>query len=248
MLHLVIYSGGMDSFTLLHHVKHGMSEGDALAAISFDYGQRHDIELQFAAAECRRLGIPHEIMRMASSIRRGTSALTSSQPVPHGHYADETMKKTVVPGRNTIMLSVAMGWAESLLNDEASQIGPGGSFQAAVYYGAHSGDHAIYPDCRPAFLNAMIGVFAEATEGRVALLAPFIDMNKESILRRGQEIGLTAEDYGRSWTCYEGGRSDGKLRDKHPQACGKCGSCTERKEAFDALGWQDPALAWQNNS
>lgn len=240
MLHVVIYSGGLDSFTLLHHVARNIqmqppsiAAREHILAISFDYGQRHRKELEYAKAECARMGIVHDVIRLESAIRRGNSALTfGAIPVPHGHYEDATMKQTVVPGRNTIMLSVAMGWAESTLNCMAATEG------AQVYYGAHSGDHHIYPDCRPDFVYHMADVFRVATDGRVRLNVPFLHGNKKTILQQGFADGLKLEDYARSWTCYEGG--------EHP--CGKCGACGERLEAFASLGLEDPGFAGKNKS
>lgn len=236
-MRFVIYSGGMDSFTLLHHVMALARETTPdptkdVVALSFMYGQRHSRELDYARAETQRLGIRHELIDLRSvTPHLQGSALTTSMPVPEGHYAEESMRKTVVPGRNTMMLSIAMAVAEgfSFADREAKGLA---SWQA-VFYGAHSGDHHIYPDCRPGYLKAMQRSYMEATDGMVSLHAPFINDDKTSILQRGRALGLTAEDYGRSWTCYKG--------EEH--ACGVCGSCNERAEAFAAVGWEDPALA-----
>lgn len=230
-MHIVVYSGGMDSFTLLHRVIAEVGASNVLA-LSFNYRQRHAKELAFAMAETHRLGLPHKIIDLASVVPSLTgSALTDpAVPVPHGHYAEESMRKTVVPGRNTFMLSLAMAVAEGISFDQ------GGSFPHYVHYGAHGGDHHIYPDCRPEFVHAMQRVYEQATEGKVRLIVPYLFDDKTKILQDGRDnFGLTANDYARTWTCYEGGE----------HACGKCGSCTERAEAFAALGWEDPALAWK---
>lgn len=216
--HVVVLSGGMDSYTLLHWVKrHRMQHREALTAVSFNYGQRHVKELQYAAraaeeVDARHILIPFEFMK---PLLAGSALTDDKVEVPHGHYEAESMKATVVPGRNTMMLSVAMAIAEAM---------PG---LGVVYYGAHSGDHHIYPDCRPEFLYTLDSAFASATERRIRLSAPFIRENKTMILDRGFDMGL---DYANSWTCYEGGEV----------ACGKCGSCQERLEAFAAVGRNDP--------
>lgn len=224
MIHhrLVVYSGGMDSYTLLHHVLRlpGLS---IIRTIGFDYGQRHRKELDAAAKVCDEIGV-ERIMVDLTGLRPllATSSLTNPDiAVPEGHYEAPSMAQTVVPGRNTIMLSIAMGVAESALGE---------GDVATVYYGAHSGDHHIYPDCRPEFFDSMREVFDDATEGRVMLEAPFLWGSKTTILKAGQGMGL---DYVKTWTCYAGGE----------RPCGKCGACQERNEAFAAMGMVDPLLA-----
>jgi 7-cyano-7-deazaguanine synthase len=222
-MHIPIFSGGMDSFTLTNDLvnQHG---ADQVTAISFDYGQRHKRELTYAIAEAKRLGIAHKVVdiTMLRSLMQG-SALTSAEiPVPEGHYAEESMKITVVPGRNTLMLSIAMAYAESV----AMQTGDA---DQTIYFGVHQGDHAIYPDCRADYFEAMRKTMELATAGKVTLRAPYLFMDKAAILWRGREIGLTAKDYARSWTCYKG----------LAEPCGKCGACVERAEAFEAVGWKE---------
>lgn len=238
MKHIVVYSGGMDSFTLLHRV-HRTAQPGSVQAISFDYGQRHSKELIYARAETKRLDIPHRIvdLRALTPLLAGSALTSPSIAVPEGHYEAESMRQTVVPGRNTLMLSIAMAWAESLiLQDEAAaeQLAwlerpalP--ALKAIVHYGAHSGDHHIYPDCRPDFVNSMRETFLKATDGKVDLRVPFLHGNKSTILLEGQAMGL---DYGRSWTCYKG----------EAVPCGKCGSCQERAEAFREVGMVDPGV------
>lgn len=213
---VVIYSGGMDSFTVLHRA---LAEGCEVYALSFDYGQRHSKELNYAANVCEKHGIPHKIVDItAINQLLGGSSLTDNIDIPEGHYEEDSMKSTVVPNRNMILLSLAIGYAVSLKAD-------------AVYYGAHSGDHAIYPDCRPEFVLKMNEVSLLANYEPVAVHSPYLEQDKAAILADGIAMGL---DYANTWTCYNG-------RDK---ACGKCGACVERLEAFAANQQTDP-LAYE---
>lgn len=209
---VVIYSGGMDSFTLLHLAR---ARGYKVHALSFNYGQRHVRELDCARQVCADLGIPHKEIdiRGMSEVMSGSS-LTSDIEVPEGHYEEDSMKATVVPNRNMILLSLATGYAVT-------------AGASAVWFGAHGGDHAIYPDCRPEFVEKMDAVCRVANYEPVGIEAPLIRMDKGEILAEGLKLGL---DYSQTWTCYNG-------RDK---ACGRCGSCVERLEAFAANGVTDP--------
>ncbi len=209
---MVVYSGGMDSFTVLHSA---IQSGADVFAISFNYGQRHDKELIVAQKVCQNLNIPHKVVDISSinSLMAGSS-LTSDIDIPEGHYEDDNMKSTVVPNRNMVLLSMAIAYAVSL---EAS----------AVYYGAHSGDHHIYPDCRPEFVQAMNAVSLIANYQSVEIVTPYLNNTKGEILASGLAMNL---NYADTWTCYNG-------REK---ACGKCGSCVERLEAFSEQGIQDP--------
>lgn len=209
---VVVYSGGMDSFTLLNRV---VRQYDEVYAISFNYGQRHVKELEVAGGVCADLGVPHKVVDV-SVIQSliGGSALTSDIEVPEGHYEEESMKATVVPNRNMIMLSLAVGFAVSIDSSK-------------VYYGAHSGDHAIYPDCRPEFVERMNEVCAIANYQPVEIATPYIGLSKIEILAEGLGMNL---DYSHTWTCYNG-------REK---SCGKCGACQERLEAFQRNGVEDP--------
>ena len=211
---VVIYSGGMDSFTLLHRA---LAQGLNVYALSFDYGQRHVRELECARAVCRAHSVPHKLLdiRSLSAVMAGSS-LTSDMPVPEGHYEEDSMKSTVVPNRNMILLSLATGYAVTVGAE-------------AVWYGAHGGDHAIYPDCRPEFVEKMDAVCRVANYQPVAIEAPFMGLNKGDILAEGLKLGL---DYSQSWTCYNG----------RERACGRCGSCVERLEAFAANGVKDPLV------
>lgn len=209
---VVIYSGGMDSFTVLHRA---LADGCEVYALSFDYGQRHSKELNYAANVCEKLGIPHKIVDItAINQLLAGSSLTDNIDIPEGHYEEDSMKSTVVPNRNMILLSLAIGYAVSLKAD-------------AVYYGAHSGDHAIYPDCRPEFVLKMNEVSMLANYEPVSVHSPYLEQDKAAILADGLAMGL---DYANTWTCYNG-------RDK---ACGKCGACVERLEAFAANQQIDP--------
>lgn len=209
---VVIYSGGMDSYTLLQKA---LAQGWRVDALSFDYGQRHSRELDCARAVTEALGIDHEVVDITGiqNLLAG-SALTDSKPVPEGHYEEATMKATVVPNRNMILLSLAIGHAVSRGAE-------------AVWYGAHGGDHAIYPDCRPEFIEQMDRVARVANYEPVRVEAPFMRFTKGQILGEGLAMDL---DYSHTWTCYNG-------REK---ACGRCGACTERLEAFAAHAITDP--------
>lgn len=209
---VVIYSGGMDSFTVLNRA---LKDGKEVFALSFDYGQRHVKELDCARDVCQSLGVPHKIVDI-SAINQllAGSSLTDDIDIPEGHYEEDSMKSTVVPNRNMILLSLAVGYAVSV---QASQ----------VYYGAHSGDHAIYPDCRPEFVEKMNDVCQIANYEAVDIFSPYLQQTKIDILTDGLNMGL---DYSKTWTCYNG-------REK---ACGKCGACQERLEAFEKNNVSDP--------
>ncbi|ASP40546.1 7-cyano-7-deazaguanine synthase QueC [Bacterioplanes sanyensis] len=213
---VVIYSGGMDSFTILNKAK---QQGHELYALTFDYGQKHKKEIEFAKRVCSELDVHHKIIDItAINQLLQSSSLTSDKDIPEGHYEDQNMKSTVVPNRNMILLSLAIGYAVDI---GASK----------VFYGAHSGDHAIYPDCRPEFVLAMNDVAKLANYEPVDIVTPYLNSDKIEILKDGLAMGL---DYGKSWTCYNG-------REK---ACGKCGSCVERLEAFEKNNAADP-LAYE---
>ncbi|ALU41523.1 7-cyano-7-deazaguanine synthase QueC [Pseudoalteromonas rubra] len=209
---VVIYSGGMDSYTVLNKA---LKSGYEVYALSFNYGQRHVKELEVARQACDELGVAHKIVDI-SAINQliGGSSLTDDIEVPEGHYEEESMKSTVVPNRNMILLSLAVGYAVSL---KASK----------VFYGAHSGDHAIYPDCRPEFVKKMDDVCRIANYEEIEIVCPYLNSSKIEILTDGLKMGL---DYSKTWTCYNG-------REK---ACGKCGACQERLEAFTLNQASDP--------
>lgn len=215
---VVVYSGGMDSFTVLYKALHA---GHEVYALSFNYGQKHSKELICAQEVTEEHSIPHKILdiQSISSLFTNSSLVSDQIDVPEGHYEADNMKSTVVPNRNMILLSLAIGYA---VNIEACE----------VWYGAHSGDHVIYPDCRPEFVEIMDKASKIANFEPVKVYAPYLNSDKTGILKDGLAMGL---DYSKTWTCYKG-------RDK---ACGKCGSCVERLEAFDANKKPDP-LTYQN--
>lgn len=208
---LIIVSGGMDSITLLNEYK------DEIAmAVTFDYGSNHaKKEIPMAKLHCERLGIKHIVIPRAFIHEYfKSSLLEGADAIPEGHYAAENMKSTVVPFRNGIMLAIACGIAESNGLKE-------------VMIANHSGDHAIYPDCRTEFINAMSKAMGLGTYEGISIIAPYSDITKTDIARHGKAIGL---NYAETWSCYKGG-------EKH---CGKCGTCVERKEALHDAGIDDP--------
>ena len=203
---VLVYSGGLDSTTLLYEYK------DSIAlAVSFDYGSKHNKrELEFAALNCKRLGIRHLVIPLEFMGRYFKSdLLIGGGDIPEGSYADENMKSTVVPFRNGIMLSIAAGLAESYDLD-------------AIMLANHSGDHAIYPDCRPEFIEGMAAAVEAGTYNGVKVVSPYCNMTKRDIALRGRELGV---DYSLTYSCYKGG-------EKH---CGKCGTCVERREALEGF-------------
>jgi 7-cyano-7-deazaguanine synthase len=210
---VVLLSGGMDSVTALYLAAR---EHEVVAALSFHYGAKHnDRELTFAKWHADRLGIPHLTIPLAFIGEHFASdLLIKGGEIPKGHYEEQTMKKTVVPFRNGIMLSVAAGYAES----KGAQ---------GLVIAAHAGDHAIYPDCREAFMQAIADAIRLGTYACIEVLRPFIAMSKAEIARCGADLGV---DYLRTWSCYVGG-------DTH---CGECGTCIERREAFLLAGIPDP--------
>ena len=207
---VIIVSGGMDSITMLYDYK------DTIAlAISFDYGSNHNArEIPFAELHSKRLGIPHITIPLNFMHQYfKSSLLEGADAIPEGNYDDANMKSTVVPFRNGIMLSIAVGMAESrgLRN---------------VMMANHGGDHTIYPDCRPDFVAAFNAAAQAGTYVNVHLITPYTNITKADIARKGKTLGI---DYSDTWSCYKGGA-------KH---CGKCGTCTERREALAEAGIED---------
>jgi 7-cyano-7-deazaguanine synthase len=207
----IIVSGGMDSITLLYDKKDEIALG-----ISFDYGSNHNArEIPFAKMHCERLGIKHIVINLGFMHQYfKSSLLEGADAIPEGNYADENMKSTVVPFRNGIMLSIAIGIAES-------------NNLKKVFIANHGGDHTIYPDCRPEFIKAIDETATAGTYVKVRIEAPYTNITKTDIARRGAELGI---NYAETWSCYKGG-------EKH---CGKCGTCVERKEALELAGITDP--------
>lgn len=207
---IIIVSGGMDSITMLHEFKDRIALG-----LSFDYGSNHNArEILFAELHCKRLGIPHLTIPLDFMGKYfKSSLLEGADAIPEGDYDEDNMKSTVVPFRNGIMISIAAGIAES-------------RNLKYVMMANHSGDHTIYPDCRPEFVSAMSEAIKAGTFPGIEILAPYTGITKGDIARRGKEMGL---DYTETWSCYKGG-------EKH---CGKCGTCRERIEALREAGIED---------
>lgn len=214
----VLLSGGMDSVTAFYDA---LGSHEVAACLSFDYGSKHNArELPFARLHAERAGVPHHVVSLDFMDRLFKSdLLRSGGDIPEGHYAEESMKQTVVPFRNGIMLAIAAGFAESIGAE-------------AVVIAAHSGDHAIYPDCREPFMRAMGEAMEQGTYPGIRLLRPFIDMDKAAIAKHGAQLGV---DFAETWSCYKGG-------DVH---CGVCGTCVERREAFLLAGLTDPTTYLQ---
>jgi 7-cyano-7-deazaguanine synthase len=204
---ILVYSGGMDSTTLLYKL---CADGDKVLCLSFNYGQRHKKELLAAQKICRKLKVPHKIVDITAmkSLMSG-SALTSNIQVPEGHYQAKNMKSTVVPNRNMIFLSLAIAQAVSLKFD-------------CVAIAVHAGDHAIYPDCRPEFIKKMNAVSRIANYEKIKIHAPFLNLTKKQIAKIGGKLKVP---FGETWTCYKG----------LSKPCGKCGACVERQEALLGL-------------
>ena len=213
---VAIVSGGMDSVTLAYHLA---EQGHDLLLLSMNYGQRHHKEIESARVAADALGAKHSVVDLTSITGLiASSSLTGDIDVPDGHYAEQTMKATVVPNRNMMMLSIAAGVAVSV----------GAQFVAT---GVHGGDHFIYPDCRPEFIAAtnaaaLIGNvgFGEGFQG---IVAPFVYHDKAWIAGEGERLGVP---WTNTWSCYKGG-------DIH---CGRCGTCVERAEAFYLAKVDDP--------
>ena len=209
----VLLSGGMDSVTALHHTA---QEHDVVSALSFDYGSKHNAsEIPCASWHAAQLAVPHTTIALPFINEHFSSdLLQSGGGIPDGHYAEENMKRTVVPFRNGILLAIAAGFAESRGAE-------------GLVIAAHSGDHAIYPDCRESFMMALAEAIRSGTYAGIQVLRPFIHTDKSGIARRGAELGV---DFGRTWSCYKGGAIH----------CGTCGTCVERREAFLLSGVIDP--------
>jgi 7-cyano-7-deazaguanine synthase len=210
---VVLLSGGMDSVAALYHVR---TEHEVAACLSFDYGAKHNArEIPFARQHARALDLPHWVIPLSFVGEHFASdLLQSGAEIPKGHYEEQSMKKTVVPFRNGIMLAIAAGFAES----QNAQ---------GLVIAAHAGDHAIYPDCREEFMRAMADAVRLGTYAEVEILRPFIDKTKAEIVQRGAKLGV---DFALTWSCYVGAEVH----------CGECGTCVERREAFQLAGVADP--------
>ena len=207
---VIIVSGGMDSITMLYEFKDQIALG-----VSFNYGSNHNSrEIPFAEMHCKRLGILHITIDLGFMPQYfKSSLLEGADAIPEGNYDEENMKSTVVPFRNGIMLSIAIGIAES-------------NHLKHVLMANHGGDHTIYPDCRPAFVDAMSAAAQAGTFEDVTIGAPYTNITKADIARHGKQLGI---DYSETWSCYKGGEVH----------CGQCGTCRERQEALREAGIAD---------
>lgn len=212
---VLAYSGGLDSTVLLYWLR---KTGVDVKCLSVDYNQRHITELNHGKRITDMLGVEHKIVNLPGvrELLKGSSQTDFNVDVPEGHYAEESMKQTVVPNRNMLLLALCGAWAVSTKSD-------------GVYYAAHAGDHAIYPDCRPEFVVAMGLALDLCDWHKLFLGVPFLGFSKSHIIEMGNGLEVP---FGMTWTCYKGG-------EKH---CGKCGSCTERKEAFILAKVSDPTI------
>jgi 7-cyano-7-deazaguanine synthase len=214
---VVLASGGLDSTTLVYHL---WDQGVSVRMLSVDYGQLHRRELEYAREAAGSLGLDHDVvdLRQVGVLLRGSALTDPAVPVPDGHYEHESMRATVVPNRNALMLDLAVAVAVTTRSE-------------AVAFAAHGGDHAVYPDCRAEFVAAFAASARTANEGFLPdgfeVLAPFLRCDKAEIVRIGALLGVPFE---RTWSCYKGGL----------EHCGTCGTCTERREAFLLAGVPDP--------
>lgn len=210
---LLVLSGGMDSTTMLYEY------ADRIAlAVTFDYGSNHNArEIACAEYNCAQLGIELVKIKLDFIGRLfDSSLLQGAGAIPEGNYDDKNMRSTVVPFRNGIMLAAAAGLAES-------------RGLHTLMLANHGGDHAIYPDCRPGFVEAMSRAISEGTYEHITIFAPYTDITKGQIAARGKALGI---DYAHTYSCYKGG-------ERH---CGRCGTCRERREAMAEAGIQDPTI------
>ncbi len=215
MSDLVLLSGGLDSSTL---IADRCAAGTATLAVGFNYGQRHCRELDAARAVAHHYGVPIVVvsLRTWGRLLAGSALTDEAVDVPHGHYADDSMRSTVVPNRNAVMLTAAAGIAVSRgLN--------------RVLTAVHAGDHPVYADCRPEFIDAINYTVGLACDEAVTIEAPFVNWTKTEIAARAGELDLPI---GLTWSCYEGG-------DEH---CARCGTCVERIEALHDAGVPDPTI------
>lgn len=210
---LVLLSGGLDSATLLAL---RAREGTAKVALSVDYGQRHRRELESAAWLADHYGVEHHVLDLTGwgRLLSGSALTDPAVAVPHGHYADESMKATIVPNRNATLLMAAVGVAQA-------------KGCTHVLTAVHAGDHPVYPDCRPEFIGAAAVAAQLGTDGAASVEAPFVHVTKSDIAEWAKNVGLPVEH---TWSCYEGGEVH----------CGRCGTCVERIEALGDAGFEDP--------
>ncbi|MHC1598190.1 MAG: 7-cyano-7-deazaguanine synthase QueC [Candidatus Methanofastidiosia archaeon] len=209
---IIILSGGLDSTVLVYHV---LDKGLHPLLLTFDYGQKHTKEIVMAKRTAEVLNLRHLVVRLPlNDIFKYSSLLKGGSDIPEGRYTNESQRSTVVPNRNMILLAVAAGVAE----DRGI---------SKVYYGAHSNDRAIYPDCRPEFIDAVSEATKKGTYNNVEIIAPFKERTKAEVVKEGVRLDVPFKN---TWSCYKGGETP----------CGKCGTCVERKEAFKLAGAKDP--------
>ncbi|MCC6220986.1 MAG: 7-cyano-7-deazaguanine synthase QueC [Deltaproteobacteria bacterium] len=209
---VLVYSGGLDSTTLLFYLRR---QGHEVRCLSIDYGQRHCREIESARSICCLIGQELRVLDISQvGGLFGESALVDRNvPLPQGKYQLENMKVTIVPNRNMVFLSLAIAWAISTRSE-------------AVAYAAHAGDRAVYPDCRPEFVADMDSVAKQCDWSSIDVIAPFIDKSKVDIVLLAASLGVPFE---KTWSCYAGGEVH----------CGLCATCLERKEAFIGTGLVD---------
>lgn len=210
---VALVSGGLDSVTMAHEFAR---DGHAVDVIAADYGQRHRCELEYAARCAEAIGARFDLVDLSAlgALLTGSALTDGSVAVPDGHYAAPSMRQTVVPNRNAILLSVAYAAAVARGAD-------------AVGYAAHTGDHYVYLDCRPLFVGHFEAAMWAGNEPQITLLTPFITFDKARIVALADRLGVPLAE---TWSCYRGG-------DRH---CGTCGTCVERREAFAVAKVQDP--------
>ena len=209
---IIIFSGGLDSTTLLYYL---LNKEYELEAISYDYGQKHKKELDCAKEICKDLNIKHNIIDISFIGKHINSSLTQDdQEIPEGHYESENMESTVVYHRNLMMMTIAnaIGLSRGILD---------------IAYAAHAGDHIIYPDCRPMFADSAEITLKISSDKKINIIRPFINIDKTDILRIGLNLNVP---YEKTWSCYKGNKL----------SCGKCGTCIERLEAFKKCNIKDP--------
>lgn len=215
---IVVLSGGLDSTCALYRTLHESGfKSQNIKAISFNYGQKHKRELEKAKETCEKLDINHKIIDITCLKEiLDNSSLVGTDEIPEGHYAEKSMKSTVVPNRNMIMASIAIAYA---INNDYDEI----------VLGVHQGDHAIYPDCRPEFIGALRNIAKVCDYKQIEVTTPYLECSKIEIVKDGIQHGV---DFSKTWTCYKGGE----------RPCEKCGSCTERAEAFKENCFTDKLL------
>lgn len=209
---IIILSGGLDSTVLVYNI---LDKGLRPLLLTFDYGQKHTKEIVMAKQTAEVLNLRHLVVKLPlNEIFKYSSLLKGGSGIPEGRYTKESQRSTVVPNRNMILLAVAAGVAE----DKGI---------SKVYYGAHSNDRAIYPDCRPEFIAAVSEATKKGTYNNVEIIAPFKECTKAEVIKEGVRLDVPFKN---TWSCYKGGKTP----------CGKCGTCVERKEAFKLAGAKDP--------